>query len=84
MYSRVFLGENKLLVVNKLFFKVSENSTGKIIENKLWTGMCFNMSEAKKKLKKKMKICESHRTFKRKILTEVRESIDSGESVNQE
>lgn len=42
------------------------------------------MSEAKKKLKKKMKICESHRTFKRKILTEVRESIDSGESVNQE
>lgn len=40
------------------------------------------MAEAKKKSKKKMTICESHRTFVRKIIAEARESLESGESVN--
>ncbi|KAL9969544.1 hypothetical protein ACROYT_G021769 [Oculina patagonica] len=42
----------------------------------------LNMAEAKKKLKKKTKIRERHRTFVKKIITEARESIDSGESVD--
>ena len=40
------------------------------------------MAEAKKKLKKKTKIRESHRTFVRKIISEVKESLDGGESVD--
>lgn len=38
--------------------------------------------EAKKKLKRKMKIRESHRNFVGKIITEARESIVSGEFFN--
>ena len=40
------------------------------------------MAEAKKKLKKKTKIRESHRTFVRKIASEAKESFDGGESVD--
>ena len=40
------------------------------------------MDEAKKQLKKKTKICESHRSFVRKIISEAKESLDGGESVD--
>ena len=40
------------------------------------------MAEAKKKLKKKITIRESHRTFVRKIIAEARESLTSGESID--
>ena len=40
------------------------------------------MANAKKKLKKKTKIRESHRTFVRKTISEVKESLDGGESVD--
>ena len=40
------------------------------------------MAEAKKKLKKKITIRESHRTFARKIIAEARESLTSGESID--
>ena len=44
--------------------------------------MNVSMAEAKKKLKKKTKIRESHRTFVRKIISEAKESLDGGESVD--
>lgn len=44
--------------------------------------MNVNMTEAKKKLKKKTKIRESHRTFDRRIISEAKESLDGGESVD--
>ena len=47
-----------------------------------WRNVNVNMVEAKKKLKKKTKIRESHRTFVRKILSEAKESLDGGESVD--
>ena len=40
------------------------------------------MSEAKTKLKKQVKIRESHRAFVRKIIVEAAESRDGGESVD--
>ena len=40
------------------------------------------MAEAKEILKKKMKIRKSHRTFVRKIISEAKESLDGGESVD--
>jgi len=42
----------------------------------------LNMAEAKKKLKKKTKIRESHRTFDRRIISEAKESLDGGKSVD--
>ena len=47
-----------------------------------WRNVNVNMAEAKKKLKKKTKIRESHRTFVRKIISEAKESLDGGESVD--
>ena len=44
--------------------------------------MIVNMAEAKKKLKRKTKIRESNRTFVRKIISEAKESLDGGESVD--
>ena len=44
--------------------------------------MNVNMAEAKKKLKKKTKIRETHRTFDKRIITEAKESLDGGESVD--
>ena len=44
--------------------------------------MNVNMAEAKKKLKKKTKIRESHRTFVRKIISKAKNSLDGGESVD--
>lgn len=44
--------------------------------------MNVNIAEAKKKLKKKTKIRESHRTFDRRIISEAKESLDGGESVD--
>ena len=44
--------------------------------------MNVNMAEAEKKLKKTTKIRESHRTFVRKIISEAKESLDGGESVD--
>ena len=47
-----------------------------------WRNVNVNMAEAKKKLKKKTKIRESHRTFVRKIIYEAKNSLDGGESVD--
>ena len=47
----------------------------------LWRDVNVNMADAKKKLKK-TKIRESHRTFVRKIISEAKESLDGGESVD--
>ena len=47
----------------------------------LWKDVNVNMADAKKKLKK-TKIRESHRTFIRKIISEAKESLDGGESVD--
>ena len=44
--------------------------------------MNVNMAEAKKKLKKETKIRESHRTFVRKIISEAKEALAGGESVD--
>ena len=40
------------------------------------------MSEAKKKLKKRMKICDSHRAFVRKAIAEAKESRNGGGPVD--
>lgn len=44
--------------------------------------MNVNMAEAQKKLKKKTKIRESHRTFDKRIISEAKESLDGGKSVD--